>query len=76
MMDTEAWHAAVHGVAESWTQLSNSTTTEPNVSRWHSKLPGSKITVASYCGYILPFGSRASKPVRPKVMGMGHKNLH
>ena len=21
--DREAWHAAVHGVAESWTQLSN-----------------------------------------------------
>ena len=24
-MDREAWHAAVHGVAKSWTQLSNST---------------------------------------------------
>ena len=22
-MDREAWHAAVHGVTESWTQLSN-----------------------------------------------------
>ena len=27
MKDREAWHAAVHGVAKSWTQLSNSTTT-------------------------------------------------
>ena len=25
--DWEAWHAAVHGVAKNWTQLSNSTTT-------------------------------------------------
>ena len=27
MMDREAWHAAVHGVAKSWTQLSDWTTT-------------------------------------------------
>ena len=26
--DREAWHAAVHGVAKSWTQLSDWTTTE------------------------------------------------
>ena len=25
--DREAWHAAVHGVAKSWTQLSDPTTT-------------------------------------------------
>ena len=25
LMDTEAWHGAAHGVAKSWTQLSNST---------------------------------------------------
>ena len=27
--DREAWHAAVHRVAKNWTQLSNSTTTNP-----------------------------------------------
>ena len=25
VMDREAWHAAIHGVAKSWTRLSNST---------------------------------------------------
>ena len=25
VMDREAWHAAVHGVAKSWTRLSNGT---------------------------------------------------
>ena len=25
MMDREAWHATIHGVAKSWTQLSDST---------------------------------------------------
>ena len=28
VMDRESWRAAVHGVAESWTQLSNRTTTK------------------------------------------------
>ena len=28
VMDREAWHAAVHGVTKSWTQLSNRTDTE------------------------------------------------
>ena len=29
--DREAWHAAVHGVAKSWTQLSNCKTTNMRV---------------------------------------------
>ena len=29
--DREAWHAAVHGVAKSWTQLSDSTTTTTKI---------------------------------------------
>ena len=31
----EAWHAAVHGVTKSWTQLSNSTTTTTNFPPCH-----------------------------------------
>ena len=30
VMDSEAWHAAVHGVAKSWTQLGARTTTTNN----------------------------------------------
>ena len=32
MMDREAWHATVHGVAKSWTQLSDSTDYPPGSS--------------------------------------------
>ena len=31
VMDREAWHAAVHGVAKSWTQLGEWTTTTMNI---------------------------------------------
>ena len=31
VMDKKAWHAAVHGVTKSWTQLSDRTTTENKV---------------------------------------------
>ena len=36
MMDREAWHAEVHGVAKSWTWLSN--WTELNVLIWKNIL--------------------------------------
>ena len=31
VMDREAWHAAVHGVAKSWTQLSDWTELNSNI---------------------------------------------
>ena len=34
VMDREAWHAAVHGVAKSWTQLSDWTEMTENISPW------------------------------------------
>ena len=33
VMDREAWHAVVHGVAKSWTRLSNSTEMNPIFNR-------------------------------------------
>ena len=36
VMDREAWHAAVHGVAKSWTRLSD--WTELNFGKWHPPL--------------------------------------
>ena len=36
MMDREAWHAAVHGVAKSWTRLSNWT----ELKIWEEEIPG------------------------------------
>ena len=35
--DREAWRAAVHGITKSWTQLSNWTTTNPDISWWQWK---------------------------------------
>ena len=40
--DREAWHAAVHGVSNSWTQLSNWITTIPDSSEMSSKLQNSQ----------------------------------
>ena len=55
VMDREAWHAAVHGVAKSWTQLSNwtelniplciCTTTSLSIRQWTSRL----LPCSSYC---------------------------
>ena len=35
IMDREAWHAAIHGVAKSWTRLSNWTELNRNLNRVH-----------------------------------------
>ena len=44
--DREAWHAAVHGVAKSWTRLNNRATgilTTTNANKYFFKTPGNKI---------------------------------
>ena len=33
MLDREDWHAEIHGVAKSWTQLSNNKNNKSEVSR-------------------------------------------
>ena len=35
VMDMEAWHAAVHGVAESWTRLSIWTEPKGSIFKFH-----------------------------------------
>ena len=59
-MDGGAWKAAVHGVAKSWTQLSNSTFTFHFHANWRRKwqptpvfLPGEAQGVGSLVGYRL-----------------------
>ena len=37
-MDREAWHAVIHGVAKSQTQLSNWTELHVKVAEWEEKL--------------------------------------
>ena len=39
VMDRDAWHAAVHGVAKSWTRLSNWTELNTTLSRWATIYP-------------------------------------
>ena len=34
VMDREAWHAAVHGVTESWIRLSNGTELNTDIECW------------------------------------------
>ena len=51
MMDREAWHAAVHGVAKNWTQLSD--WTELNWGMWdldHKEGLSAKELMLSSCG--------------------------
>ena len=45
-MDREAWHAVVHGVAKSWTQLSD--WTELNSSNWWKKTKNTKVSFLSF----------------------------
>ena len=49
MKDREAWHAVVHGVAKSWTQLSDWTTTM--LKQWKTVAHGIKKNYEDYQKY-------------------------
>ena len=54
VMDREAWHAAVHGVAKSWTRLSNWTELIPRVQIYLKRYPSyEKWTNAFNCTSFL-----------------------
>ena len=50
--DREAWHAAVHGVTKSWTQLSDSTTMNNNLYFYYHKW----ISLANYAKFSITKG--------------------
>ena len=55
VMDREAWSAVVHGIAKSWTQLSDWTELKiPLPFRSHTKIGSRKVT------YVLPRSSRSN----------------
>ena len=54
VMDREAWHAAIHGVAKSWTRLSDWTGLDWTGMRAHFSV----LSVHS----LLPFGEMVNKP--------------
>ena len=49
VMDREAWHAAVHGVAKSWTWLSDWTELLINAFRLWVRLPAEESVLVIYC---------------------------
>ena len=52
VMDREAWHVAVHGVAKSQTQLSNSTTTKIKIPPYYCSVVKSLPVNATNLGLI------------------------
>ena len=64
VMDREAWHAAVHGVTKSWTQLSNWT------EHWFITLNISGVHYISISVFIVCLPPRTGKPSMLQFMGL------
>ena len=54
MMDREAWHAAVHGVAKSWTQLSDWIELKNGEALYSQEKQDQELTVAQIMNSLLP----------------------
>ena len=53
VMDREAWHAAIHGVAKSWTRLSNFTLRALSMTEQQRNLPSASMEIEPHAAIAI-----------------------